>query len=112
MTKFIYAAAGAFAAIFASASASSAEDLVFTLTNKTKGTLERFYTSPVGVGDWEEDVFGEDVLGPGETIKITIGDGRDVCKYDMRFEFTEDSGFEDLEDSQDLCAMGSYTIHQ
>lgn len=45
-------------------------------------------------------------------MKITIADGRRACKYDMRFEFTEDSDFEDMEDTQDLCAMGSYTIHQ
>jgi hypothetical protein len=110
MTRRIYAAAGALAAIFMSTGVSHAEDLTFTLKNSTSGTLERFYTSPVGVGDWEEDVFGKDTLGPGESISITIGDGRDVCKYDLRFEFTADSGFENLEDSQDLCAMGSYTI--
>lgn len=111
MTKYIIAAASAFAAVFAFASASYAEDLTFTLINKTSGTLERFYSSPVGVNNWEEDVFGKDTLGPGESMEITIADGRTVCKYDMRFEFTEDSGFEDLEDTQDLCKMGSYTIH-
>jgi hypothetical protein len=112
VSKLVYAAAGAVAAIFVSAGASQAEDLVFTLINKTSGTLERFYTSPVGVGEWEEDVFGKDTLGPGESMQITIGDGRDVCKYDMRFEFTADSAFQNMEDAQDLCAMGSYTIHQ
>ncbi len=112
MKKLIYAAAAGLAAILTSATVSQAEDLVFTLTNKTTGTLERFYSSPVGVDEWEEDVFGKDTLGPGESMKITIADGRDVCKYDMRFEFTDDSGFENMEDTQDLCAMGSYTIHQ
>lgn len=112
MKKLIYAAATALAAILTSATVSQAEDLIFTLTNKTTGTLERFYSSPVGVDEWEEDVFGKDTLGPGESMKITIADGRDVCKYDMRFEFTDDSGFENMEDTQDLCAMGSYTIHQ
>lgn len=112
MKKLIYAAATALAAVLTSATVSQAEDLVFTLTNKTTGTLERFYSSPVGVDEWEEDVFGKDTLGPGESMKITIADGRDVCKYDMRFEFTDDSGFENMEDTQDLCAMGSYTIHQ
>ncbi|RWX75662.1 hypothetical protein EPK99_18390 [Neorhizobium lilium] len=112
MTKIIFAAAGALAAILISAGASQAEDLVFTLKNTTSGTLERFYSSPVGVDNWEEDVFGKDTLGPGESMQITIADGRAVCKYDMRFEFTADSGFENMEDTQDLCAMGSYTIHQ
>ncbi|MDE1158830.1 MAG: hypothetical protein PW791_11250 [Neorhizobium sp.] len=111
MKKMILAAAFSFTALLSFASASQAQDLTFTLINKTKGTLERFYTSPAGVDNWEEDVFGKDTLGPGESMKITIADGRRSCKYDMRFEFTEDSDFEDMEDTQDLCAMGSYTIH-
>lgn len=110
MSKFSLAAAGALAAILASGSTAYAEDLVFTLKNASKSTLERFYTSPVGTDDWEDDVFGADTLGPGESIKITIGDGRTVCEYDMRFEFTADSDLEDMEDTQDLCAMGSYTV--
>nr|WP_249407518.1 hypothetical protein [Rhizobium sp. CFBP 8752] len=110
--KTVLIAAAALAALFACTTTSNASDLVFTLKNRTSGTLERFYTSPVGVDDWEEDVFGKDVLEPGESIEITIADGRRVCKYDLRFEFTEDSGLEDLEDSQDLCKMGSYTIHE
>jgi hypothetical protein len=89
-----------------------AEDLIFMLTNTTNSTLERFYTSPVGVDDWEEDVFGDDVLEPGESVRITIRDGRTVCEYDMRFEFTDDSNLDTLEDTQDLCKMGSYTIHE
>ena len=110
MTKFSFSAAGALAAVLASVNAASAEDLVFTLKNATNSTIERFYTSPVGTKDWEDDVFGQDTLGPGESVRITIGDGRAVCEYDMRFEFTEDSDLEDMEDTQDLCAMGSYTV--
>lgn len=103
---------GGLATLLAFTAAADAEDLVFTLKNKTSGTLERFYTSPVGTKDWEDDVFGDNTLEPGESMKITIADGRRVCKYDMRFEFAKGSGFEDMEDSQDLCAMGSYTIHE
>lgn len=110
MARFSYAAAISAVVVMSYASFSHAEDLTFTLKNSTKGTLERFYTSPVGVNDWEEDVFGKDTLGPGESMDVTIADGRTQCKYDLRFEFTEDSNFEDLEDTQDLCAMGSYTI--
>lgn len=98
--------------MLASAVSSHAEDLIFTLKNGTKSVLTNFYTSPVGVDDWEDDVFGKQILNPGESIKITIGDGRAVCKYDMRFEFEEGSNLDTTEDSQDLCAMGSYTIHE
>ncbi|SIQ08006.1 hypothetical protein SAMN05880582_101649 [Rhizobium sp. RU20A] len=110
MRKTLLSAAALAAAFITSMTAAKAEDLVFKIVNNTPGTLERFYSSPVGVDDWEEDIFGDKVVAPGETMEITIADGRSVCKYDMRFEFTEDSKIEDLEDSQDLCELGTYTI--
>lgn len=87
-----------------------AEDLVFTLTNGTSQVLTHFYTSPVGVDEWEEDVFGTDVLAPGESVDITIADGRTVCEYDMRFEFGGSDTLETTVDTQDLCALGAYEI--
>ncbi|MBU1315554.1 MAG: hypothetical protein KJ947_15105 [Alphaproteobacteria bacterium] len=112
MNKLTVAAVITLAALLTSAVASQAEDLVFTLTNSTNSTLERFYTSPTGVDEWEEDVFGQDVLSPGDSIEITIADGRSVCEYDMRFEFSEDSDLDTTEDTQNLCEMGSYEIHE
>lgn len=99
-------------AAIAFSSAARAEDLIFTLKNDTSATLVRFHTSPVGVEEWEDDVFGSQVLEPGESIELTIADGRDVCEYDMRFEFDENSNLETTEDKQDLCKLGSYTIHE
>lgn len=112
MKKTVLSIAAMLACLATTAGNAHAEDLVFTLKNATKSTLERFYTSPTGVNDWEEDVFGKDVLEPGESMKITIADGRNVCKYDLRFEFTDDSDLDTTEDTQDLCQMGEYTIHQ
>jgi|TARA_R110002020_G_scaffold55663_1_gene154239 hypothetical protein len=112
VNKLTVAAVTTLAALFTSAVTSQAEDLVFTLTNSTNSTLERFYTSPTGVDEWEEDVFGQDVLSPGDSIEITIADGRSVCEYDMRFEFSEDSDLDTTEDTQNLCEMGSYEIHE
>lgn len=112
MNRVFVSAAAIVAGAIVSITPAHAEDLVFMLTNSTNSTLERFYTSPSGVDDWEDDVFGQDVLEPGESIKITIADGRRVCNYDMRFEFTEDSNLDTTEDTQDLCKTGSYTIHE
>lgn len=110
MNRIATTLAGCILAILTLPAVSQAEDLIFELKNNTSGTIERFFTSPVGVNNWEEDVFGDDVIEPGESMEITISDGRSVCEYDMRFEFTADSNIETLEDRQDLCAMGSYTI--
>ncbi|KAF1687361.1 hypothetical protein B1992_05145 [Pseudoxanthomonas broegbernensis] len=87
-----------------------AEDLVFTLENGTGAVVVYFHASPADVDEWEEDVLGSDVLGPGESVSVTIADGRSQCSYDMRFEFDEDSGLEVLEDTQDLCELGRYKI--
>lgn len=112
MNRTLLAVAGTLTMLVVSAMPSKAEDLVFTLKNGTHSVLTNFYTSPVGVDKWEDDVFGKQVLNPGETIEITIGDGRTVCKYDMRFEFEEGSNLATTEDTQDLCELGSYTIHE
>lgn len=109
--KLHIVAAGALAACLTTFSA-HAEDLVFTLTNGTNSVLTQFYTSPTGVNDWEADVLGQDVLNPGESAQVTIADGRTVCNYDMRFEFTEDSELDTTTDTQDLCELGSYTINE
>ena len=108
MTFWKFAAVVATAG-FVSVGTANAEDLVFTLKNGTKSVLNNFYASPVGVNDWEDDVFGKEALAPGETMTITIADGRDVCKYDMRFEFQGDV-LDTTEDTQDLCELGEYTI--
>ncbi|SHO59724.1 hypothetical protein SAMN02745172_00041 [Pseudoxanthobacter soli DSM 19599] len=103
---------GAIGALALTCGAAQAEDLTFTLKNGTNSVLTNFYTSPVGVGEWEDDVLGNQVLNPGESMKITIADGRDVCKYDMRFEFEDGSDLDTTEDVQDLCSIGTYTIHE
>jgi hypothetical protein len=84
-----------------------AEDLVFMLTNNTGVDLVEFYASPSDVGSWEETILGADVLASGESIRITIADGRAQCDYDLRMTF--DDG-DELEDTTDLCETGSYTI--
>ncbi|MGB3814294.1 MAG: hypothetical protein WA950_13830 [Shinella sp.] len=111
MNKFASFSACA-AALFMIAGPASADDLVFQLKNGTKSVLTHFYSSPVGVEKWEDDVFGDQVLNPGETIEITIADGRRVCEYDMRFEFSEDSDLDTTTDTQNLCELGTYTIHE
>ncbi len=66
-----------------------------------------FYASPTDVSSWEEDILGNDILYSGETAQITIADGRSQCHYDLRMEF--DDG-DILEDTANLCELGSYII--
>lgn len=61
-----------------------AESVSFTLINKTSRDLEEFYASPPSANDWEDDILGKDVLPAGESVTITISDGREDCLYDFR----------------------------
>lgn len=61
-----------------------AEPVTFTLINSTNRPLEEFYASPPSSNDWEEDILGVNVLGPGESTEITINDGRSDCLYDIK----------------------------
>lgn len=61
-----------------------AQSVTFTLINSTSRVLEEFYASPPSTDDWEEDILGSDVLNPGESIEITIDDGREDCTYDFK----------------------------
>lgn len=107
-----YFKCAALSAVFAlSTGVAHAEDLVFTLKNGTNSILNNFHASPVGVDQWEDDVFGRQALGPGESMEITISDGRDVCKYDMKFEF-QGNELDSTTDTQDLCELGEYTINE
>ncbi|RUM98926.1 hypothetical protein EET67_04585 [Pseudaminobacter arsenicus] len=110
--KLNYLLAASMAACVASVSVAKADNLVFTLKNGTNSVLTEFYASPANVEQWEEDILGRDVLNPGETAQVTIADGRRVCKYDLRFEFSEDSDLDTTTDTQNLCEMESYTIEE
>lgn len=85
----------------------AAEDLVFMLDNQSSLVVSEVYASPSDVEDWEEDILGQDVLPPGEALRITIADGREQCEYDL-LVVAEDG--QTVEDTVDLCETGSYTV--
>lgn len=60
------------------------ESVTFILKNNTSRDLLEFYASPPSTDDWEEDILGTDVLEPGESVEITIDDGREDCLYDFK----------------------------
>jgi len=84
-----------------------AEPVTFTLTNGTDEVITEFYAAPPGVDEWEEDILGEDVLAPGESVSITIADGREDCVYDFLAVFEDESELE--HDGISICGGETYT---
>jgi hypothetical protein len=89
------------------AAPASAEDLVFDLINNSSVTLHELYVSAHDADTWEEDILGTDTLASGETVSVTIADGKDTCDYDLRFVAEDGS---ELERNVDLCKMSSFTL--
>ncbi|NCO85302.1 MAG: hypothetical protein GW886_01560 [Rhodobacterales bacterium] len=96
------------ALVLAFAVPAKAQDMDYELINNSGATLMEFYSSPADVGVWEDDILGADVLPDGSRASVTIADGRAQCDYDLRLVF--DDG-EVLEDTVNICELGSYTIN-
>lgn len=95
------------AAALTFSTAAYADNLVFKFINKSDFVVTELYASPSNVSEWEDDILGRDVLGSGESVNVTIADGRRACEYDLRIVF--DDG-DVVEDSTDLCETASYTV--
>jgi len=84
-----------------------AQDLIFMLDNQSSYNIFEFYASPSDVGEWEDDILGQDILAARESARITIADARTQCEYDLLVVF-EDG--DEVTDTVDLCVTGSYTV--
>lgn len=106
----LIAALGSTLVLTAPASSSQTESLSFTLNNDTDYTLVALYISVPRTNDWEEDIFGADVLGSGESIEISVEDGLEDCVYDLKAEFSD--GDDVILTRTDLCELdgGELTI--
>jgi len=87
-------AALAVSAMLAPAAMAQTESVDFTLTNSTRHTLMALYLSLPSSSDWEEDILGNDVLAPRESMDISIDDGLDECVYDIRADFDDGDSVE------------------
>lgn len=77
------------AALLAPAASAQTESIDFTLTNKTQHVLTALFISLPSTDEWEDDIFGADVLGSGESFNISIDDGLPECVYDIRADFSD-----------------------
>lgn len=87
-----------------------ADERDFTLINNSSVVLARVYVSPADVDDWQEDVLGQDVLNPGDSVNIHFSpnDGSDTCLYDIRVD--GQGGEQGVLYKIDLCSTGTVTF--
>lgn len=108
------AALGALAVIGSTAAAVSlatvtvahAEDRRVRIINGTRHIMVRFYASNSSRTDWEEDILGNRVLKPGESVVINIDDGSGACLFDFKAVF--DDGDELTRGQVNVCQISEY----
>ena len=76
------------------------------IVNATDSTMVRFYASNAGRDDWEEDVLGDRVLKPGQSVRIDIDDGSGACLFDFRADF--DDGEKLTRTKINVCEISTY----
>jgi hypothetical protein len=75
-----------------------------TLVNATAHTMVRFYAATGVAG--EDDILGDRILKPGQSVRIDIDDGSGACVYNFRAEFDDGSKLD--RPRIDACEIATY----
>jgi len=107
MIRFLFVSAVATAVFttFATGPALAANRQV-TIVNGTTNSMVRFYAANSGRSDGQEDVLGDRILKPGQSVRVDIDDGSGACVYDFRAEF--DNGETLARPKIDVCEITTY----
>ncbi|MBC6434872.1 hypothetical protein FM036_32850 [Nostoc sp. HG1] len=88
------------------ATAATATDRQLTVVNATGDTMVRLYATNSGRDDPAEDLLGDRILKPGQSVRVAIGDGSGGCKFDLRAQFSGDKVL--ARPAVDVCAASTY----
>lgn len=76
------------------------------IVNDSKHTIVSFFSTNVGVRDWNESLLGDDALKPGTSVVLDLEDGSGYCRY--RFRAIFEDGVELVRQSVNVCEVGTY----
>src|SRR5712692_10400363 len=73
-----------FAMVAVGAQHTRADERDFTLVNGSGVTITHIFVSPSDASDWGDDILGQDVLDPGNSVFIYFTRfAPDMCLYDV-----------------------------
>ena len=76
------------------------------MVNATSYTIERLYGSNVNVHTWQEDVLGDGVLRPGNSVVVNWDDGSCLCEFDIKAVYSD--GDTSIKSAIDVCKLTSF----
>jgi hypothetical protein len=68
-----------------------AQELVFTVENKSSGEIKALHISTLDSNSWEENLLDHGALPSGETATVTLTNTNGICEFDMRLVYDDDS---------------------
>lgn len=87
----------------------AAADRNVEIVNATSTTIKMFFASNVDAKKWQEDILGDDVLRPGESVNVNIDDGTTHCNFDFRAIFVD--GQDTTKHDVNVCKVGRFTFN-
>lgn len=76
------------------------------MINATSYTIERMYGSNVSRRSWEEDVLGDGVLRPGNSVVVNWDDGSCYCEFDFKAVYSD--GDTSTKHGVDVCRLETF----
>ncbi len=78
------------------------------IVNATPHAMVRLYVLAADRDDGEDDVLGDRILKPGQSVRIDMNDGSDVCLFDVRADL--DDGKTLTRRKINACEMTTYRL--
>lgn len=90
------------------ASSAQALDRRVRIVNKSSDFIYQVFGSNRDRSDWEEDVLGDDVLAPGDSIIVNFNDRSGYCIFDLKAVTRE--GAEAVRYGFNVCSMSTWNV--
>ena len=86
----------------------SALDRRIELTNTTRMAIIEVYAAPVGTERWQQDLLGDAILSPANSVPVSVNDTTGSCRFDFKTVF--DDGSILIRRDINVCVMERYAI--
>jgi hypothetical protein len=86
----------------------AAQDRRVRVINASNVTMNSFYASNVNRKKWEEDILGNSVLAPGQSVMVNINDGTGACMFDFKAVMIDGRKVEQY--GLNVCQISTWTV--
>jgi len=79
------------------------------MVNNTDYTIRRMYGSNQQAQTWQEDVLGDNVLSPGQSVVVNWDDNTCSCLFDFKVVYSD--GDTSTKGGVNVCSVSQFTFN-